>query len=478
MLRRIYSKLFFVILGANALLAVAMYAGLNWSFDREFREHLRLQELARLDAIASSLADGYDRQGDWSWIANDPHRWSELLRRYLSPPRSGAAATPTSVAADSRSSASSPVAMEAPRPADTITFSPRLLLLDADHRLVTGPSELLPRAVLRPIQSGERTVGYLGYVPRNDLVEALDRLFAERQEQSFAVVAAGMLITSILLSAGIARWVSRPVQQLANGTRALKRGEFDARIDVPGKDEFAQLATDFNALGETLLDNRRSRERWIADISHELRTPLAVLRAEVEALQDGVRKPNAETLSSLSQEVDKLSRLVEDLHTLSQSDQGALEYRFAPMDLSRFVQEELEGCQDQLRDAELSLDLSLVPNTFIAADPVRLTQLLDNLRQNSLRYTDAPGRMRVTTRQKGTRVTLTWEDSAPGVAAQDLPKLTQRLFRVEGSRSRASGGSGLGLSIARAIVDAHGGQMTASASTLGGLAWTIEFAAV
>src|SRR5208282_6369460 len=139
------------------------------------------------------------------------------------------------------------------------------------------------------------------------------------------------------------------------------------------------------SLGEALLNGRRARERWIVDISHELRTPLAVLRAEVEALQDGVRKPNADTLASLSQEVGKLSRLVEDLHTLSESDQGALDFKMTSMDLSRFVQEELENCQDMLADAGLNLQLALAPQTSIRGDPNRLTQLLDNLRQNTLR---------------------------------------------------------------------------------------------
>jgi len=479
MLRRIYSKLFFVILGTNAVLALLMYVGLSWSFDREFREHLRLEELARLDAIASALAEGYGHQGDWAWVSEDPHRWSELLRRYLSPPRSEATAVPALAAGgQSRPSIGTSTAIEAPRLADTITFSPRLLLLDSRHRILVGPSELLPRAVQRPIQWRDQIVGYLGYLPRDDLVEALDRLFAQRQQFSFVIVAAGMLITAILLSAGIARWISRPVRQLADGTRALKHGNYELRTQVAGRDEFAQLAADFNALGETLLNNRRSRERWIADISHELRTPLSVLRAEVEALQDGVRKPNAETLSSLSQEVDKLSRLVEDLHILSLSDQGALECKLTPMDLSQFVQEEMENCQDQLRQAGLRVDLALTGHTCMNADPSRLSQLLDNLRQNTLRYTDTPGRLRVGTRQQGERVILTWEDSAPGVAAEDLSRLTQRLFRVESSRSRASGGSGLGLSIAQAIVQAHGGQMTPNGSALGGLAWTIEFPAL
>jgi len=477
MLRRIYSKLFVVILGANALLAFLMYVGLSWSFDREFREHLRRQELARLDSIAAELAEGYGRQGDWSWVADDPHRWADLLRRYLSPPRPNGGST-SLVAAAGGAQTNTQAAIDAPHGADTITFSPRLLLLDGKRQLLIGAAELVPRAVLRPIQWRDQVVGYLGYLPRDDLVEALDRMFAERQGLSFAILTAGMLVTAILLSAGIARWISRPVRQLAEGTRALTRGNYQVRTNVSGGDEFAQLAADFNSLGEALLNGRRARERWIVDISHELRTPLAVLRAEVEALQDGVRKPNADTLASLSQEVGKLSRLVEDLHTLSESDQGALDFKMTSMDLSRFVQEELENCQDMLADAGLSLQLALAPQTSIRGDPNRLSQLLDNLRQNTLRYTDTPGRLRVATRLQPGQVVLEWEDSAPSVPQQDLARLTVRLFRVDSSRSRASGGSGLGLSIAQAIVKAHGGQMTASTSLLGGLAWKIEFPAI
>ncbi len=498
MLRHIYIKLFAMILGTNALVAVLMYAGVSWSFDREFREHLRRQELERLDAVAAELADGYGRAGNWDWVANDPRRWSDLLRRYLSPPRrerdegpgvpalpavpalpEAPTATEPRAAPDSREAPGAQAAqgtlVEGPRRADTITFSPRLLLLDAEQRLRIGPADLASRAVLRPVVWRGQTVGYLGYLPRDDLIEALDRLFARRQRFNFAILTGAMLVAAMLLSAGIALWISRPVRQLADGTRALARGDFQVRTSVRGRDELAQLAADFNALGEALLQGRRARERWLADISHELRTPLAVLRAEVEALQDGVRDPNPETLSSLAQEVGKLARLVEDLHTLSLSDQGALAYRMESMDLSRLVREELENVEELLDDAGLGLQVNLAPQAPMRGDARRLSQLLDNLRQNTLRYTDAPGHLRVSTRAPPGKAVLCWEDSPPGVPPPDLPHLTDRLYRVESSRSRAGGGSGLGLAIARAIVEAHGGTMTPGASELGGLAWNIEF---
>jgi two-component system sensor histidine kinase BaeS len=480
MLRHIYGKLFVVMLGTNALLALLMYAGVSWSFEREFREHLRRQELARLEPIAAELAEGYGREGNWAWVAADPPRWAELLHRYLAQPRATGAApsalpSPPPVAAPAKAPGLERARVEPPHFADTITFSPRLLLLDARGHPLIGPPDLVPRAVLRPIQWHDQVVGYLGYLPRDDLAEALDRLFAEREALSFAILTGGMLLTAILLSAGIARWISRPVQQLAEGTRALARGEFHVRTTVSGRDELAQLAADFNSLGEALQSGRRARARWIADISHELRTPLAVLRAEVDALQDGVRQPTPERLGSLAQEVAKLSRLVEDLHTLSLSDQGALEFKMAPMDLSRFVQDELESSQDLIADAGLRLDLALAPQAPIRGDANRLSQLIDNLRQNTLRYTDAPGRVQVSTRLQPGQAVLSWEDSAPAVPPEDLQRLTERLFRVESSRSRAGGGSGLGLSIAQAIVEAHGGTMSPGASTLGGLAWTIAF---
>jgi two-component system sensor histidine kinase BaeS len=325
--------------------------------------------------------------------------------------------------------------------------------------------------VLKPIVLNAATVGYLGYIPRPEILESIERLYLRRQHGAFAAIALGMLAAALLLGAGLSTWLSGRIHRVAEATHRLIEGNYSVRLEPQGNDELARLAADFNMLARTLEAAREARSQWIADIAHELRTPLAILRGEIEALQDGVRPLTQESVSSLASEASRLSRLVEDLHTLSLSDLGALSYHMEPVDLAEIASDAIDAQRRALAEKGLQLELSLAPAT-IRGDAGRLGQVFGNLLQNSLRYTEAPGVLAVRI-EPDARVI--WEDSAPGVPAEDLPRLTERLFRVDGSRSRAGGGSGLGLAIARAIVDAHGGTLAASASPLGGLRIEIRF---
>jgi two-component system sensor histidine kinase BaeS len=242
-----------------------------------------------------------------------------------------------------------------------------------------------------------------------------------------------------------------------------------------GHDELAQLARDFNTLGETLAATQQARQHWIADIAHELRTPLAVLRGEIESLQDGVRPLNQDSVASLAHETGRLTRLVEDLHTLSLSDLGALTYHREPVDLADVVRDAVAAQRREADERGFALALDLQEDTIVLADETRLAQVFANLMQNSLRYTDAPGKISIALRREGGHAVVEWHDSAPGVAAEDLPRLTERLYRVEASRSRGGGGSGLGLAIARALVEGHGATLAAAPSPLGGLGIRLVF---
>jgi two-component system sensor histidine kinase BaeS len=212
----------------------------------------------------------------------------------------------------------------------------------------------------------------------------------------------------------------------------------------------------------------------VADIAHELRTPLSVLRGEIESLQDGVRALDQESVAALAHETTRLTRLVEDLHTLSLSDRGALTYHREPVDVADVLRDAVAGWRREAEERGLSLTMDLEDDTIVLADETRLAQVFANLMQNSLRYTDAPGRIAIGLQREGDRIVIDWQDSAPGVAAEELPRLTERLYRVDASRSRVSGGAGLGLAIARAIVEGHGGRLVTAASPLGGLAIRLE----
>ena len=433
-------KLFLAIAGGTAVLSLIAYLVFSWSFDRGFVDYVNRADEARLEPLIESLAQGHARESGWTWVAEDRRRWFQLIRETVGLP--------------------------------PVTIDPRLMLFDTDGTQLVGRSENVKAAILKPIEWQAHTVGYLGYVPRPEPLESIERLYLQRQHYAFGAIGLGMLAAALLLGAGLSGWLSRRIRSLASATESLIQGNYDVRLMPEGHDELARLARDFNSLAATLAAARQARRKWIADIAHELRTPLSIVRGEIEALQDGVRPLDREAVNSLASEAARLARLIDDLHTLSLSDLGALSYHKEPVDLAEVVADVLELQRAALVEKGLEMELDL-NSLVICGDPDRLAQVFANLLQNTLRYTDAPGKLKVSVR--GERVV--WEDSAPGVPAQDLPRLTEHLFRVDGSRSRAGGGSGLGLAIAEAIVRAHGGTLTADASRLGGLRIELGFPA-
>jgi two-component system sensor histidine kinase BaeS len=231
------------------------------------------------------------------------------------------------------------------------------------------------------------------------------------------------------------------VRALVHSTNALIRGDYTVRLTPRGHDELAQLARAFNTLAATLAAAQEARRAWIADIAHELRTPLAVLRAEIESLQDGVRPLNQDNVASLAHETGRLTRLVEDLHTLSLSDRGALSYHREPVDVADAVRDAVAAQRRETEGRDLDVRLDLEDGTLVFADETRLGQVFANLMQNSLRYTDAPGRVAIAVRRAGDRAIVDWHDSQPGVAAAELPHLTERCGRLPRAAA-PDGGSG------------------------------------
>ena len=279
-----------------------------------------------------------------------------------------------------------------------LTIDPRLLLLDADGTVLIGSAERAGEAVRKPIVTDNRTVGFLAYVPRLQVVESLERIFAAEQNRRFGAIAVGLLAAVLANAALIAHWLSRRLRALSAGATALAQGRYATRLDVHGDDELARLAGDFNQLAVALESAEQARQRWIADIAHELRTPLATLRAEIEALEDGVRPLNRAGVSSLAQEVGQLTRLVEDLRLLSLSDLGALTYRKEVLALEDAVLDCLASHRGAIADKALAVTTHLDANLQVFADADRLAQVFGNLLQNTLRYTDAPARLTVTLR--------------------------------------------------------------------------------
>jgi two-component system sensor histidine kinase BaeS len=424
-------KLFLAILAASAVAAAAMAVATRFSFQSGFFGYLNQVESQSLEALATRLADEYRRSGDWNFLQGDYGRLRALAA-----------------------------------PAQPVQ---RLALLDAERRAVVGNAELSDQAALRPVVVDDRIVGWIARSPYRRISTAADLAFQQEQLHAAWIIAGLALAMAALAALVLARVFLQPLKRVAAATHRLAAGSYDTRVAVGSRDELGRLAEDFNRLAETLERNEALRRRFMADVSHELRTPLTVLSGELEALEDGVRPLSRESLASLRGEVNALSKLVNDLNHLALADVGALAYRKATVDVAPLVQQAIESHRERLAERGLALEASLDNGALVFADADRLQQMFRNLLENAARYTDRGGRVRVALRRAGGELAIDFEDTAPGVPSEALPHLFERFYRVEGSRSRANGGTGLGLSICRSIAAAHGGEIAASPSALGGL---------
>jgi two-component system sensor histidine kinase BaeS len=433
-------KLFLAVLFTNVITAVAVGLGVRAAFVTGFENYVQQREDQRLTRLSGVLANAYREKGSWEFLRGNEAIWAQLNHI---------------VRPDARDRRESP-----PPPA---------VVLDLARNLIVGDADLAQETKTLPIVIDGRQVGWLTAPLRHPEFDLADSRFQEEQKQAGWTV----LLLAIGLSAVVAGVLSHgllaPLMRIAEATRRLAEGEYGTRVIATTRDEIGQLVQDFNRLGNTLEKNEKLRRDYMADASHELRTPIAILKAEIEALQDGLRHATPDTLRSLHSEVGRLEKLVHDLHDLSLADVGVA-YHFADVDLAELVHEALEGARDRIAAAGLRLDERIAPQAVrVRADPQRILQLVGNLAENSARYTDAGGRVRVTVARNGHEAHLDWEDSAPSVPRDALGRIFERLYRVEGSRSRDGGGSGLGLAICQSIAQAHGGRIVATNSSLGGL---------
>lgn len=449
----ITTKLFLAVLATAVLAVVAMGAASRWNFERGFVGYLNEQGVERLDAVLPNAVAAYRQNGSWDFLRDNPRPWFEIMRP--APSASGERFEPGRTPA---------------LVSDLTGAVLRIALLDTDRRVIVGFREIRKGAIERAVEVDGKTVGWVAMMPFQSVSEAGDQRFQKNQLRASWII--GSLC--VLLAAGIAWWIARvllaPVKRVAAATHRLTSGDYASRVAVASHDEVGQLARDFNSLAFTLQRNERMRREFMADVSHELRTPLGVLHGELEAMEDGVRRLDAQAVRSLQHEVGMLNKLVTDLYDLSMADVGALAYRKADVNLRELLELSVDSFRERLASAGLRLELVLPAQPLMMfADERRMQQLFSNLVLNSCRYTDAGGVLRIEAREDGNEIAIDLMDSAPGVDATLLPRLFERFFRGEASRNRASGGAGLGLAICRSIVEAHGGTIEAKASPLGGL---------
>ncbi len=473
----ITSKLFAAILLTCLVVTFAMGFAVRYSFERGFQDYVQEREERRATDISMNLGLLYRERGGWDALREDPQIWIRILRassRYAADRERDRLEWERELKLKERESRrrwrDKPPGFE-PIPPPSPPPPPPYSVLDANQQVVAGPPVAGREGEnRRPVEMDGETIGWLVQLPPARAPDDSDNRFQARQENATSVIVGLSALLAAIVSILLARIFLAPVRSLAGATQRLAAGDYTTRVQPGANDELGQLAEDFNRLANTLEKNEQLRRSMVADISHELRTPLAVLRGEIEALEDGVRPLTPDTLASLQAEVLMLNKLIDDLHELSLADEGALTYRMADVDLEALIVSATHLFRERLRAKRLELSLELTPRTpEVRGDPQRLRQLLTNLLENALRYTDPGGVVTVRLGAEHGRVRLDILDSAPGVPDDALPRLFERLYRVDASRSRESGGSGLGLTICQRIAEAHGATIEAHPSPLGGV---------
>lgn len=466
-------KIFLSWLGISALLIILVTVAMQTSTGRGFAGYLSKASLDRMEWLPARLEALYAKTGDWSAIREDDDRWEAIIRegneRRVIPPPPPRPARPPREGFPRDGFPGGPPPPPPPPPEERQT--PHLALLDAQGLLIAGTPDGMERAARRGLHFQGKPIGEL-LLKSVDFPSDVERAFlADRTRDAAWVAALGMLF-AMLPAYLLARHLARPIEAVAQVSRRLAAGVYDERLPTNRRDEIGDMMRAVNALAEALDQAEASRRRWMADTSHELRTPLAVLRAQIEAIQDGVHEANPRTLANLHAEVLRLEKLITDLHDLARADSTGMALHCAPLDPLEVVREALVGFRPKLTAQGLTLDDHCPPaaTVRVSADADRLHQLVTNLLENSCRYTDKGGLLRLRQELSADRWTLIIEDTPPGVPPDDIARLFDRFYRAEGSRSRARGGSGLGLAICRSIAEAHGGTLDAAPSDLGGLA--------
>lgn len=515
---KIFTKFILILLFTSLLLLTVIYSAVQWSFDRGMLEYVNKKELIGLQLLSKNLVSFYQQAQSWESLVMSqgadrrppPRRqdnvfalfdkeikyrpskkWHQIIKfsndgielpsdveQYLRinanfHPKSNR--PPTFPPNPNRTRPTEfPPAPDRARAAEFQQRPPQNnnqqhpSLLNADKQQIVGP--INNDFSLQAIQLNGVIIGYLALPPKTQLTDAFDVAFLEQTKEDLFYIVLVLFILITIIAIPMSRHFVMPIKRLERAMRLLNSGDFKVKINVTGNDELSSLSLNFNDLAKTLEQNESSRNTWLANISHELRTPIAIIKGEIEAIQDGIRPLNFNSLSSLDDEVKHLHKLVNDLSTLSNAEIGAMRYQKKQLNLATVIDHNLMRHQHKANELKLLMSENIT-NTDITiwADETRINQLIDNLINNSFKYTQAPGTILISLTKEGTQAILTISDSFPSVPDDSMTKLFEHLYRIESSRNRKTGGSGLGLALCKKIMSAHQGTIEAGHSEFGGL---------
>ncbi len=423
----------FRLLLAFTLVIVVTIGAISFFLYQTTRDEIsRFEERAeriRASRMADALSHYYYRQGGWEGIQPSVEQWGSLYGQRV-----------------------------------VLTDSNGIVVADSQGELLgEAYAADLPGRLLS-LPWGEDDIGSLYISPRppsevdlaslNILYIAISRFFFLG---GLVAVAIAVVITFFL-----SRRILAPVKSLTLAAKRLGQGDFSQRVRSKDRSEMGELARTFNSMADDLERAEKLRRSMVADVAHELRTPLSNVRGYLEAVRDGVIKPDTDTVRSLNEEAFLLSRLVDDLQELSLAEAGEMKLARQAEDAAGLIKQAVAAVHAQAAAKGVSLSIDL-PDRLppVNVDPRRIGQVLRNLLENAVVHTAGGGAVTVTARQQDNQVEVSVADTGEGIPAEDLPNIFERFYRVDKSRARATGGSGLGLTIAKRLIEAHGGRIEA-----------------
>lgn len=485
LLTKIFISTLIVSLVTFFLLAIT----LNNSFRSGLQNYFNESELKEVRILAKKLSTVYSPENGWDELRHDQYTWYQLLERigeHVPPPVDDSFEALPPPPPKDREAADGEHPDMTHKDLITTAFIPlgmRLNILDLEGRVIEGRPENIEIANTNPdiklskidIRYKGKVVGYITAAQSVLITAPLAEDFFNLQRTKMYFFLALMFFINFLCCAYLLKVYLIPLKQVEASGRELMQGNYDYRIDIRSKDEIGSLSDTFNAVTQFLKSEKAKRDQWLTDIAHELRTPIQVLSSQVEAIQDGMIDPNEQNMSSISSQIAVLGGLVEDLYTLSLSDEKANVAFETNIDLIAIVEKAIAAKETQFLQKKIKV-VRAYTNAhpcIVKADPKSLLRVFTNIMENSIRYTDDGGEFRVTFSSNDQNAVIKLEDSSPGVPNESLEKIFDRLYRVDQSRSRAKGGAGLGLPICKNIIGLHNGTLSSSHSSLGGLTLTI-----
>lgn len=346
-------------------------------------------------------------------------------------------------------------------------------LLDSGGRVIASnvPPEMQNRLLDSPDMAtvplavdGEQIGTVIAFTREPELSQE-DNEFLRRISEALLLAALAAALGAMLLGVLLARSLTRPLHELTRAIQAMQDGKLEQAVRVRSRDEIGQLVNAFNQMSSDLAHANHLRRQMTADIAHDLRTPLTVVTGYLEGLRDGTLGATPERFETMHQEAVQLQHLVEDLRTLSLADAGELSLEMKATAPHEFMQDVARSYEPLAQQSTITLHVEAdeaLP--AVSMDPQRMMQVMGNLLTNALRYTPAGGTITLRARQDGDALCLQVHDTGPGIPPEKLPYIFHRFYRADESRSQNGGESGLGLAIAKSIVQAHGGSIHAESA--------------